>query len=316
MSAHTHTGTSVRHEQHTHAHVGSQAYLHTQMVVCTHGHTFMHVHLCHHTCTRTHKCTPYVHKNTHACAATMHTQTYKCLHAHAHTVCVQETLMCTCNMHARKAPFAHPCTCVRTQHTFTGALAHRAGRHRGHSARLRTSEEEEEEECRHIILFPLVQMTSLPGTNFCFGIFCYFIRSQRHGMGTKARGFTDGRSDSQQRICWNKKNVEASRSLCTAVPPPHSLRGGDSGGKDAVLKPCSCFEQLCYSRCAHLGSPLPVSVPSSCDICRPRYLSVADGEIVELVGASIPGPITTGLPKLEHAHGSPGELVKTRTLSQ
>lgn len=144
--------------------------------------TRVHTHTQPHTCTGTHR---------HVRAS--HARTYKCLHADACTMCMHgDTLThihtCTHNMHAR-----HTLPTLVHVHA-RGTHTDRRSPHKAdtHNTLLRTSEEEEEEEGRHIILFPLVQMTSLLGTNFCFDVFCYFIRSQRHGTGTKPRGFTDG----------------------------------------------------------------------------------------------------------------------------
>lgn len=151
--------------------------------------------------------------HTHTCGTQACTHLPPRMHAHTqiyNTTCAQEhTRAGTHSVHAQRR--THSCaraTCMHARHPLrTHARAHMrhprlqallhtvhadTGRHR---ALLRTSEEEEGEEGRHIILSPLVQMTSLPGNNVCFDVFCYFIRSRRHGTGTKPRGFTDGRRD-------------------------------------------------------------------------------------------------------------------------
>lgn len=119
----THVGTSVRHEQPTHAHIGSQAYSHTQMVVRTREHTLTRVahrraRIYHRACTRTRKyTTPHAHKNTHARAPTACTHKDAHTRVHAQHACTQGTLCApmhvhTCDTHA----YRHSCTrCTQTR---------------------------------------------------------------------------------------------------------------------------------------------------------------------------------------------------------
>lgn len=199
-----------------HGHRNAHSHTGTSQGACSTGMACTQVrkHACSHRCLYTHMSThsyrtwgsqactqlsphmynPYTHRNAHACAVIMHTHTdiqmlartympnvhtRRPPHAHTHMHTPHECLQST--------PSAHSCTCMQTAHTHTGTA------HTGtHKTLPGTSEEEEEEKGRHIILFPPVQMTCLLGTNFCFDIFCYFIRSRRHGTRTKPRGFTDG----------------------------------------------------------------------------------------------------------------------------
>ena len=101
-----------------------------------------------------------------------------------------------------------------------------------------------------------------------------------------------------------------------ARPHHHAPCRGGNTAQEKTPKPCARFEQPATPAVCSCSVPSPslVSGPSSFDVCRSWYPSTVDGEIVGLVGASIPGPVTTGLPKSEHADESPGDLVKMQTL--
>lgn len=145
-------------------HTGSHTCLHTQTLVLTHGHTFVHVEHKH-----AHKCIPPYTQGHMQLQSYRHTDAFTHVHIQ-HTYTDTPSHTCTHNMHACKT---HPCTHAHA-HTGTGTAG--AGTH---NTLPRTSEEEEG---RHIILFPLVQMTSLPWHQLCFDIFVIFLEHEDMGL--------------------------------------------------------------------------------------------------------------------------------------
>lgn len=170
----------------------TQAYVSTRTHEHPHAHRHItrHMNTCLHTLVHTHTCTQrylYLHMNTHLCMwnTSMHTNVYHqtdrntCNYSHACThMYTQHT--CTCNTdtpshtctHTMHACKTHPCTHA---HTCTGMAG--AGMH---NTLPRTSEEEEEG--RHIILFPPVQMTSLSWHQLCFDRFVIFLEHEDMGL--------------------------------------------------------------------------------------------------------------------------------------
>lgn len=306
----------------------TQAYVSTRTHEHPHAHRHItrHMNTCLHTLVHTHACTQsylYVHMNTPLCMwnTSMHTNVYHHTtgtHAitaiHAHTC---NTHICTCNTdtpshtctHTMHACKTHPCTHA---HTCTGMAG--AGMH---NALPRTSEEEEEEG-RHIILFPPVQMTSLPWHQLCFDRFVIFLEHGDMGLRPSPqfhrweRRFLAMNLLEQNDITTEELGGPRRARYICSTPAPGACREAAQRRERHWTETSLCPAARTLLCWGHLVRWLPVPGPFSGDIC--RFGHNRWGHRGAFLGphswnschSAHAGSIPAGLPKCEHEPASPG----------